>query len=237
MYKIIIALILSSFFSANIYAQGLASNSIKNNKMDFLLSISSRCMFGDFDAIKYDMEYSNNSHLLVSLLGANGEEYSTEILEEMLIDSGAEPEIEQKNAQDFVNNLFTKGYPFSIKVPSDFSGSYNLVICKDSNGSKSCKNKNVGDISQILNAYKDRPQGYTPKDSIYFYQPVYVNKGSLNFSKEALGESNTAIFKRDLKVSDKSLVDIKTIGSFPLKNLNKMVAIDLPRYDVSKCGH
>jgi hypothetical protein len=228
-----------AFINLELSAQDHFSKGSLSDHLNFKIAIEKRCMFGDFDALVYDMQYAKSSVLQLSLISADGKKERTiEIFEEM---KGSD----SKKTVKFLDKLLGGNYRINFplfEAPSP--GLYSLVICKDSSVNGKCSDKPVKDINEILAIYKDVKSGYVSEDNTYFYQPIIFTKDSFFVLRSFVDEKNINLIKDTLKQQSISttgnewefLANAQKVASYPLQYFSNELIITLPVYSTAKCG-
>ena len=227
----LILLTLTSILSFNCLVAEIVTKPFNS---DFEVLVSKRCMFGDLDAINYEMMYAQKPKLLLSFVDLKTQAETTfEFLEEFYNNEKYDQVAKEKT----VKQLFEGNYPASSALSQD--GLYAIQICSDLANTNSCLNKSVTSINKVLETYNKPPKNYrNTEDKVYFFQLVAKKGEELMYSKKPVGEKSFLQAVSDWKikgysVANADLTKLSVLGSMPLKDGN---TIELPIYDQEKCG-
>jgi hypothetical protein len=204
------------------------------------LRIQKRCMFGDFDVLKLDMQYSRDAKVKLALLSADGSrEYGQDVFSSF--NSGAG----DKDIPKAIATLFDAGERVSVPLPTKMKdGVYALVLCKVSKGKEGCAQTPVVDLNTVLDKYKQTLGEYeVPEDHIYFYQPLLVRSGKVQaFSKtispETLEYARTGMTEANMVLDEhveSVLQRASVVMSNPLELFSNEIVVNLPMYNKTKC--
>jgi hypothetical protein len=240
---LIISLTASAAETSQSTSDPAAHHFMSDELVKLIIEIPKRCMFGDFDAIRQDMMYSDRSKrsaLILSLQTLDGtREYSSEILSEIGT-SGTRDE-----PKKIMDEILQTGYPVDIRIKSlEAPQLFALVICKDSSGRKTCARESeeaFRDISQILSDYRNPTSGYTSQDSVYFYQILAIGPDGVSLSDNSLSDTQKLnAFASQVGISapgsEAAISRLNTLKSYPLEPKDDRVRIQLPVFDPVKCG-
>lgn len=204
------------------------------------LRIEKRCMFGDFDVLKLDMQYSHKAKVKLSLIFADGSrEYSQEVFSSF--SSGASG----TDVTKAIVTLLADGERASVPLPKSMKdGVYALVLCKVSPGKQGCAEIPVVDLNVVLDKYKQPLGDYeVPEDHVYFYQPVVVSSGKIQalrktVTPETIDEASAALTEV-VKVPDENvravLQKASIVMSNPLELFSNELVLNVPMYSKKKC--
>lgn len=238
MYRIVLLLaflLINSSLNAEL---NVKETLLKSGNPNVKLTVPSRCMFGDFDAIRYDAMYSKAPQVLLSITDVSSKKETV-----LPILSNIFTSIQGESKEDFkkkireveseYERLYKLGDVYSPKISKD--GVFLLKICSDSSATGSCDNKQIKDVSEIIKAYQEPTSGYQPNDSVYFYQIFKIDKNKVSHFSKILKETEFDIFSKLL--NDKDVFgEYRTVSSLPLKVVNGQIVIEAPRYDKKRCG-
>jgi hypothetical protein len=204
------------------------------------LRIQKRCMFGDFDALKLDMQYSRNAHVALSLVSADGSrEYTQEVF------AAFKPGADTKDLPRAIATLFQEGERTTIALPDNLGdGVYALVLCKVSKGKEGCSGTPVVDVHKVLDTYKQSLSEYhVVEDHVYFYQPLVVSGGKIKayrrtITPENLEHARSVMTEAGMVVDEdtESVLQRAAVAmSNPVALFSDEVVVNLPVYSKVKC--
>lgn len=218
----------------------IRSKQLQGNPKDtafyFTISSDARCMVGDLDIIGKELEHSPESKLLLTI--------------EPLQPSDDGPYV----AKEITIAKIAGGVRIPLLLPrSDGLRHMALYVCKDSTGEGRCRDKSVGDLNKVYQAYyplnggKPVSQNYRATDKIYFFQYLLLDGDSLvAFDTEATVKASDKLegylVERTRKSSEAREVVGRvskmndTINSVPVTFTGSYIHLDLPRLDQSICA-
>jgi hypothetical protein len=201
-------------------------------------------MLGDFDAIRQDLGFSDNQRLLLSILDLDtGHETVKPIFDGVTFYGGRLNPLstsESDAATQRMKELYARGDTAPLPLSDSEPHLYALLICKDSQGSGTCVEKDALDISKVLERYgpTQSVDGEAP-DRLYFAQFLKADKDALVALNVPPTETELRTFVGDHKLSPRGdLVSEKAaiLKSIPLTVTTNGVALVLPYFDRIKCG-
>lgn len=192
------------------------------------------CSFGDLDAVNLELMYSKKARLLLSL---------------ECVSCGTKGESREITAMDLVK----RESDMDIAIPKVSEPQlFGLSICKDSEGTGTCKNKNLLSISQILTRYApDNAERLSldpasPSDKVFFFSQMIVYPEKIVAITSPFGQKQRIqleeLVKRDNVANASQSVQETarfndTLGSLPVRAARgNVLALDLPYYDVQRCN-
>lgn len=240
--RVIILLVtfLISMVGSPLSAQTRMAESPLGKSLKVHLRIEKRCMFGDFDVLKLDMQYSHNAKVKLSLMSADGSrEYSQEVFSSFTSSTSV------TDIPKAIITLLADGERASVPLPKEMKdGVYALVLCKVSPGNQGCSEIPVMDLNTVLEKYKQALGEYElPEDHIYFYQPVVVKSGKIQalrktITPETLDDAKAAIAEVE-KVDDENVHAVlrkaSILMSNPIDPFSQELVLNLPMYSKQKC--
>ncbi len=221
-----------------------------NGKFPMNFKVTNNCMFGDFDAIKQDMLYSESKKLLVSLESlATGEEAVTEVLGKLSQPVTIKKEDKLGDVMtDFdtyfkVLSNYGEDFTLEYKSPSE-PELYLLKVCKDSTGKNSCKDKPYVTVLEIVEQYKNPGRSFKPEDRVYYTQLVSIDSDNITVLADSVSQENVAAITANFTEKNvagastlgNQLVGVAKVRSLPLNIYNNKLQITLPSFDPVKCG-
>ncbi len=235
--------------SITIAKSGLKDQYLKG-KFPMNLKVTNNCMFGDFDAIKQDMLYSENKKLLVSLESiATGEEAVTEVLGKLSKPVTIKKEDRLGDVMTDFDKYFKVLSNFGEDLTLDYKSPesaelYLLKVCKDSSGKNSCKDKPYVTVVEVVEQYKNPGRSFKPEDRVYYVQLVSIDGENITILSDSVSDANTAAISSyftEKNVAGASglgnaLVGVAKVRSMPLDIHNNKLQITLPSFDPVKCG-
>lgn len=231
---LLLSLVLNSVFAEPEFKQKDVSSDLNLN-----IFLQQRCMFGDFDAVRYDLNYSKDLKIYLSLLNLEtNQEVSYEIFK------GFYNYKSKQEMSDYVEALIAKGENLAVSFKDLKPGPYLIKICGDSSGKATCTGKKLQDIATVLKAYKDPKSDFVPEDHVYYYQPVVLKDGKLSYLTTNLLKVNSKKFDQTFKKlginNSKEHKNISKetvlIGSLALEEVDNSLRVNLPLYAKAKCG-
>ena len=218
----------------------IRSKQLQGNPKDtafyFTISSDARCMVGDLDIIGKELEHSPESKLLLTIEPLQPTDDGPYVSKEITIAKIA------------------GGVRIPLLLPrSDGLRHMALYVCKDSTGEGRCRDKSVGDLNKVYQAYyplnggKPVSDSYRATDKIYFFQYLLLDGDSLvAFDTEATVKESekleSYLVERTRKTSEAREVVGRvskmndTINSVPVAFTGSYIHLDLPRLDQSICA-
>jgi hypothetical protein len=216
--------------------------------LHFSITSEKRCMMGDVDIIKKDLEHSSKPKLLLTL--------------ESLVpgDTGFPPVVNEVS----IDSL-TGGYDVSFVVPEGVNIYHlGLFVCSDSQGLGRCfvNDKQVEDLNNVLNQYmmleqkqkyqKDRNlpvnrETVEAEDRIYFFNYLLINGNQLSVLDSSVAKSAYEGLKNYLAASGEStgvVLDVPArveklntaLRSMPVAVDGLEMKLNFPVFDIYECG-
>ncbi len=232
--------------TSSLLAETSSENSLR--ELDIQLNVQSGCMLGDFDAIRQDLGFSHNQKIILSVLNLrSGREESFSIFQNIkMLGPRIIPASQQEwddNTQ-LLNKLYDQGTSLRIELPTDLLNtpeSYLISICKDSQETDSCQNKETKDIMQVIREYsKTDLTDFTAPDRVYFSQILEIkNNQVLPFERTINDQtrSTLATHSSELEAATEELKNAAILKSLPMETTSSgRLKITLPFYDRNKCG-
>lgn len=213
------------------------------DNLNIKISVPARCIFGDFDVINRDIQFSKGeSNIILSLQNIKYPEnvFATRIFAEMNRQYTAKTKDEflalVKQSRDYIDNLFREGENVQISIPYMKDGFYEIALCRDMAKSGKCFDKNFKNVNELLNVYKKPPADYEPPDNLYYYQLFYYDKGVITPLSGYSEDKINTFFLGNTEYIQRYSINLKTILSSPLKMEGSDLILQLPRFDRIKCG-
>jgi hypothetical protein len=216
--------------------------------LHFSVTSEKRCMMGDIDIIKKDLEHSSKPKLLLTLESLDpGDTNFPPVVNEVSLDS------------------LTGGYDVSFVVP-DGADTYHLglFVCSDSLGQNRCfvKDKQVEDLNNVLNQYmmleqkqkyqKDRNlpvdrETVEAEDRIYFFNYLLINGNQLSVLDSSAAKPAYESLKKYLAAAGESagvVLDVPVqverlntaLRSMPVAVDGLDMKLNFPVFDIYECG-
>lgn len=208
------------------------------------VDLRSGCMLGDFDAIRQDLGFSDNQRLLLSVLDLEtGNETVKPIFDGVTFYGGRLNPLstsETDAATQRMKELYARGDTAPLPLSDSEPHLYALLICKDSQGSGTCMDKDALDISTVLERYGPTQSidGEAP-DRLYFAQFLKTDKDALVALTVPPTETELRTFlggqrlsPRGERVGEKAAI----LKSVPLTVATNGITVVLPYFDRTKCG-
>ncbi len=208
----------------------------KETAFYFTISSDARCMVGDLDIIGKELEHSPDAKLLMTIEPLQPNDDGPYISKEITIAKIA------------------GGVRIPLLLPrADGLRHMALYVCKDSTGDGRCRDKAVGDLNKVYQAYyplnggKPVADSYRATDKIYFFQYLLLDGDSVvAFDTEATVKESKKLedylVERTRKTSEARDVVARvskmndTINSVPVAFTGSYIHLDLPRLDQSVCA-
>ena len=210
--------------------------------------VTKNCIFGDFDAIRQEMQFSKNKKLLISLEANNEDSASSaelfpEFSQPIKIKKSEEVGEKLTAFDKNFKRLTLFGENHLLKLPKVSKPElFWLKICKDSDNSESCKGKPVATAAEILKKYQKPKRGFIATDSTYFALPVVITAKEIKYFNEVLTAEKAKAFISKLKewgVESKETPELSSLlglQSIDFGIHNNHLQITLPSFDAVKCG-
>lgn len=232
--------LLSWFVAAPLLAQTPMAELPLGKSLQVHLRIQKRCMFGDFDALKLDMQYSPNSKVKLALVSADGSREYTQEVFTSFNSAGRTTDLPKAIA-----TLFEAGERVAVTLPNKIKeGVYALVLCKVSQGKEGCSQTPVVDLNRVLDGYKQSlGEHEVPEDHVYFYQPLVVKEGKIKAFRKAVSPE-TLQYARGGVTQTNEIVDenvelvlrkAAVAMSSPVELFSGEIVVNLPMYSKAKC--
>lgn len=221
---------------------------VQGRMLHFAVTSEKRCMMGDIDIIKKDLEHSPQPKLLLTLESLlPGDTAFAPVVHEISIDR------------------LTGGYDVSFLIP-EASSTYHLglFVCSDSLGQGRCfvKDKQVEDLNDVLNRYlaleqkqkyqKDRSlpvdrETIEAEDRIYFFNYLLISGNQLSVLDNSAPKSAYEDLKKYLSAAGEPvgvLLDVPqqveklntALRSMPVAVDGLEMKLNFPVFDIYECG-
>ena len=229
-------------------ADGLNEFDTKSGGIPIRIGSSERqgCVWGDYDAIRMELNKSSKKKLLVSL-------------EPLIGVTGDKGEAKGIQTREISGVDFAKGFLTKFDAPAgDKPSVMALYICKDSAGDGKCSGKPSTPLDTVLrqhlhttgkNTKPDKLNEPTlkgePVDRIYYFAPVFYNKGKIQTLKSGADPKVFPVLQGELDAAgvkdSKSLVDVASAKNTALRSIqpevsSDAISINLPRLNSGSCG-
>jgi hypothetical protein len=222
----------------------LAAATAESPRASIHVNLRSGCMLGDFDAIRQDLGFSDNQRLLLSVLDLEtGHETVKPIFEGVTFYGGRLNPLstsETDAAAQRMQELYAKGDTAPLPLSDSEPHLYAILICKDSQASGTCLDKDAQDISKVLERYgPTQTVDSEAPDRLYFIQFLKAEKDAVLALNAPPTESEfrgfvgtSKLSPRGESVREKAVV----LNSIPLTATTNGATLILPYFDRNKCG-